>query len=364
MKKLDTRKTLVLTAQPAAGPSRAQAQFNASIRRIRDLRARRVAWEEVQPRYQEKYFGEFLPLLDQLRGLKCQFLHWLDAASCAKGLTRSERRSVSACIVELAPGLLAEQDDEALKALYNRHSASDYDREEAEGKQAAKEALEEMLGVELGDEVDLDDPQEFPRRAAEQLEERERARRARRRPSPKQSAREEQQKAEQRQLTQSLRELYLKLVSALHPDREPDPEQRSLKTALMQRVNDAYEKRNLLELLELQLELEGLHQGTLQNLGGERLERYNRILKEQQRQLEEELRRVEMEFCQRFGQAPSARITPETVLRLLNQEIVEVRHTIADAERDQRDLRRDPGALKAWLRDLRRAPAEEARTGR
>jgi hypothetical protein len=46
------------------------------------------------------------------------------------------------------------------------------------------------------------------------------------------------------------------LVAALHPDREPDEQERKRKTELMQRVNTSYGKKYLLLLLELQLEIE------------------------------------------------------------------------------------------------------------
>ncbi len=50
-------------------------------------------------------------------------------------------------------------------------------------------------------------------------------------------AKESQQQVEEQQTSQSIRELYRKLVSALHLDREPDPQERERKTLLMQRIN-------------------------------------------------------------------------------------------------------------------------------
>ena len=50
--------------------------------------------------------------------------------------------------------------------------------------------------------------------------------------------------------SQSVRDVYRKLVSALHPDREADGAERERKTALMQRANQAYERNDLLELLD------------------------------------------------------------------------------------------------------------------
>ena len=54
----------------------------------------------------------------------------------------------------------------------------------------------------------------------------------------------------------AVREIFRKLASALHPDRETDPGERARKTALMQRANVAYAANDLLGLLELQFEVD------------------------------------------------------------------------------------------------------------
>ena len=54
--------------------------------------------------------------------------------------------------------------------------------------------------------------------------------------------------------TQSIREIFRKLASALHPDRETDRKGCEVKTALILQVNRAYAGNDLLTLLELQIE--------------------------------------------------------------------------------------------------------------
>ncbi|WP_341888453.1 hypothetical protein [Variovorax sp. YR752] len=46
-----------------------------------------------------------------------------------------------------------------------------------------------------------------------------------------------------------MRDIFRKLASALHPDRETDAQQRKVKTALMQKANQAYAANDLLALL-------------------------------------------------------------------------------------------------------------------
>ena len=55
---------------------------------------------------------------------------------------------------------------------------------------------------------------------------------------------------------QSLKSVYLKIASIIHPDREPDEAKKAEKTELLQRANEAYEQQDLFYLLKLQLEVE------------------------------------------------------------------------------------------------------------
>jgi hypothetical protein len=89
------------------------------------------------------------------------------------------------------------------------------------------------------------------------------AKAAKRKPSAAAPAREERHAVEADQLKQSVRDIFRKLTSQLHPDREPDAAERARKTALMQRVNVAYAANDLLALLELQLEVEQIDQAEL-----------------------------------------------------------------------------------------------------
>src|SRR5690606_20305824 len=89
-----------------------------------------------------------------------------------------------------------------------------------------------------------------------------------------------------REASVSVREVYRKLVSALHPDREIDAAERKRKTRLMQRANQAYERNDLLELLALQIETEQIDAAALASVPEERLKHYNQVLLDQARVLD------------------------------------------------------------------------------
>ena len=195
-------------------------------------------------------------------------------------------------IVDLAGPMLMERDDPELKAIFNSHSDTDFDQVETVLDDEMKSIVEDVFGIEAGtlDEVMEAAEEEVlenaRQREAEREAERETERQARprraRTTSRRSSARSTRDARKMRSASsQSIRDVYRRLASALHPDRETDPDEAKRKTALMQRVNAAYASNNLLQLLELQLELEHIDQAALDNISEERLQHYNQILKQQ-----------------------------------------------------------------------------------
>jgi hypothetical protein len=346
-----------------AALSKGQKAFNTLIRQIEKRRARLGAWETVTPTFQQKYVNELLPLEQTATDLQVRMVHCLDKVSGQKGVTPSERRTIASLITDLAGDLVAERDDAELKAVYNRHSQSDYDSEAAAELEDMKSVLEAMLGVELGDDLDMSSPEEVLQRAQAQVQQRQaeaaaenqarEERRAKRKKSARQIEAEAREQAEHAELSVSIREVYRKLASALHPDRETDPQERERKTALMQRANQAYGKNNLLQLLELQLELEHIDQGMINNISEVRLKHYNTILKEQLGELDHEILHVETRFRHSYGIPPFVDLSPGTIMRNLASEIIDFQQRIRAMEEDLLvfdDLRK----LKAWLKKLQR----------
>ncbi|SAL87820.1 molecular chaperone DnaJ [Caballeronia arvi] len=349
-----------------ASLSRGQKAFNTLIRQIEKRRNRLRAWETVMPAFQKKYIDELLPLERESTDLHVKMVYRLDRAFEQKGLTKAERRTISELIAGLAGDLIEESEDAQLKVIYNRHSQSDYDSEAAAELEDMKLALEAMLGVELGDDIDMSSPDELLQRAHATMEEQHtheaaanqaaEARRAKRKKSAKQLAAQAKQEAEQAELSQSIREVYRKLASALHPDREADPQERERKTGLMQRANQAYGKNDLLKLLELQLELEHIDQRAINDISEDRLKHYNKVLREQLGELDQEILHVEAGFRHTYGIPPFVEVSAGTVLRDLSNDIAGLRQSMRDLEADLlvfEDLKQ----FKGWLKHLKRRQA-------
>ncbi len=118
-----------LSGSPAL--SKGQKAFNTLIKQIEKKRTRLQAWQAALPTYRQKHARELDPVLEELTTCQTSMVHKLDRLSTVKGLTKTERETLSVAIANLAGQVISAREDDEIKAIYNRHSESDYDAEEA-----------------------------------------------------------------------------------------------------------------------------------------------------------------------------------------------------------------------------------------
>ena len=368
-------KTLLITTQPdQPNLSKAQTLFNALVKDVEKKRAMLAEWQAFILTHDQKVAKDYLPLLSTFRERQAEMVRVLDQALAQTGLTKSERSVVEKIICSVAEQLIIETDDAAMKEIYNKYSGIDFDAEEAAAVDSMKEAVEAMFGVDLGeidneldselDNAGLNSPEEILARVqakiAREQQRRldEQAQHASRRKTAKQTARqrarEEKLKAESDETNLSLREVYRKLVSALHPDREPDTAERVRKTALMQRVNQAYEKKDLLKLLELQLAIEQIDARSIANISEDRLKHFNKILREQLSELAQEILGLQMPLREQLNMSPTQPIAMKTVMPRLMQDIAHLKSQIRRIE-NEIQMPKNPAAFKQWIKGYRQA---------
>ncbi|MGA3251435.1 MAG: molecular chaperone DnaJ, partial [Paraburkholderia sp.] len=116
MTRTNRRSVSIAPDHNKASLSKGQKAFNTLIQQIEKRRHRLGAWEAVTPVFQSKYTDELLPLEKVCTDLQVKMVHLLEQAYDEKGLTKSERRTISELIAALAGELIEEQDDAQLKA--------------------------------------------------------------------------------------------------------------------------------------------------------------------------------------------------------------------------------------------------------
>ena len=313
-----TSAELLRIDQGEAALNPAQRAFNRLTKQIGEARAKLAQWEALAQHLHERSGREIQPGVDALahlqRALIMQIDEMLTHTPAGLRLTPRRRAGLTRFLLARLDELLSEIEDGALTALHDHYSdISLEDRREIE--ESLERAFAERLSGEMfGD----DDPDPTPetieelyrrmdeRMAAEQKEREAQA--SQRKRSRKESAAQARREEEAQGARLSVREIYRKLVSSLHPDREADPAERERKTTLMKEINRAYQANDLLSLLKLQMEVEQISAASLASLPAQRLAHYNEVLREQLRTLQAEIDECTQKLAYGLGGHPSFRL--------------------------------------------------------
>lgn len=364
---------LHIPAAPTAAPlSAQQKKFNTLSKRIEKQRALLTQWDDSIAAYGVRYAQEFVPLLREYRTESLAQVQWLDQEAYGrKGLTKAERATLGEYIADAAwdlhHGAESEEESRMLQALHDRYAEVDFSTSMEQANEETRSMAQAVFGVDL-EGVDMDDEAALMRRLQEhhaaleaEIEQEAQARTAHKAAKPRKapSARERQAQEAAAQASQSVRDIYRKLASSLHPDREPDPQERERKTALMQRVNQAYNDNKLLDLLQLQWEVEQIDPAHMAGLSDAKLKHYNQVLAEQCDELAAEIDDVVGRFCMGHQMDFFRLPKPAAIQTMLSQNLQRLRYDTLMLKTEMRRLRDDPAALKPWIRKERQRQREK-----
>lgn len=316
-----------------------QAAFHRLIKQIHKLRAEIEEWQAYQVRYNQSISTKLMPLLADARKKRIAMAHLLDEQFHRKNAIRSKRlrAKLQAMIVELTRDLLLEGHDEAIVALHDRHSNLTHEEGIDLEKTVSQDLFQKIFGVEM-DADSADDVhasvEEMIFKAQQKEAQAKEARAAKRasKKTAKAAAAEEKRAAAEKEVSQTVRDVYRKLASALHPDRTGGDLTAARKTELMQRVNKAYDQGNLLELLNIQLEIEQINADHLTNLPSERMAHYIQVLREQVAELQSERRSLIAPFQSLMPYTQN--LTPGHVDLSIDAEVARVKRSLQHLESD------------------------------
>lgn len=330
--------------------SPSQQRFNKLLAQIDKEKRRLCEWQDVTRQYRERCANEFATLVHQIDERQVAIVFLLDRAHADKRLSKRQRAKLEDIVAEMTSELVEDFDDPELKRLYGEYNGTEFDHE---ADPFDDFDLEDIFGPDVFPDLEPgSDDGGPPEMDADEKPA------AKRRKTAKQMAREQAEAKLEHEATQAVREVYRALASALHPDREQDSAERARKNALMQRVNVAYAQRNLLALLELQLETEQIDQAAINAVSEARLQGYNRVLAQQHAELKQEVRdelfMLQMECCL----TPDETRSPTAALRALEAEAESLRDELAQAESDVA-LLQDIKGVKKWLSQVEPMPVDD-----
>jgi hypothetical protein len=359
------RMSRVLTIPQAANQalSPAQRKFNQLQTQIEKARTSLLVWDEAVPAFAQSFAKLVAPLRQQAERLHRDTALRLDEWLAEKGWSGDDRLDLESVVSDMARVVLEQHglDDTeraTWKALHDRHADLGFDAENAHGVEILKRMFERQTGLDLGDET-FEHEDDLLRHVRQKLmDDRDNAppppAAPKKRLSAAQQKRQEEREAVERQAKQSLREVFRKLASSLHPDRATDPEDSAHRTEMMQRVNAAYAKEDLLALLKLQLEIEQIDDAHLRSASDAQIKHFNAVLQEQLDELRTEVNMRERNFCADFSLTPRGALNPSKLGPVLSHAQADSRAVLYETHLDFKAVSTREGT-KRWLKKLRAA---------
>ncbi len=300
---ISTQKAIQLLAEKSdqtLSPER--KKFNTLSKQIAKARKQHVNWQTQLPLFRVECANTLGPVRQDYVKVRRDIAFALGRVLDHVKLSEDMREDLTDCLIVSIQMLTEDRPmDDELKALFDKHSSVSFDEVTKAQAQMAHSFVSEFTGQsveEHGEDESIDD---YLDRMHAQLQEKialEKEKHKSKKSSKTKTEPTKPSPASEEVIAQNLlKDVFRKLVSALHPDREQDPKERTRKTALMQQVNQAYANNELLTLLELQLDIEQIDQVDLQDLAVEKLRAYNKLLASQLKNVRAETQ-VELDrFC-------------------------------------------------------------------
>jgi hypothetical protein len=337
-------------ARAAASPD--QDRFRYLIDRIEKLRRARTDWDELVVGFKSSDAERIRPLRATLRQVTRETVLVIDRLLDQKGWSRADQNALKDIARHTAEALLhVNPDDVEIRTIFDRHGSMTFEEAQREEIEDLKQQAKEHMGIDL-DDVDIESEEDLVQRVYERMKNDE-ARQQEHSAERRKSRAQQQAETNAQTAKRYLREIYRKLVSAVHPDREADVTRRAEKNELMQQINRAYATDDLLTLLEAQLRLDLIEPDHASQLSSERLQHFNRLLSQQLEAAKAELRSLQDAFCTDHDLPPGRTIDPRALHLLTQHRARELRAQINQQKRFLEVLA-NKTSTKRWLKEQRR----------
>ena len=361
---------LDLIVQPSeqAPLTPAQQRFNDLLARIDQLSGliqRLEAWSDRHRYAHIQALRESVQLAQTHRKSLLLFVHErLRTADLTDRQQRMARGMVRGLIDHLAP--IADPQVQALADVYvSEEDAQEAAEEQAEAAQRLRERIEEALGQPIEKPDQYQTPEEMMQAGMRQWQRQQEADEQRK--AAKRAARKAQKQAQKKSAAadkgelppamlreadakSAIRTVFRQLASALHPDREPDEQERLRKTALMSEVNAAYEKNDLSTLLRLQLQVTQVKPGGAARMADAQLMAMASLLKEQVAALEDDLDQLQSRLSRELCVTVRAEADEAVMTQGLQRIQADQRHSADSLQADLRRIQND-AEFKRWLKE-------------
>jgi len=368
--------TLELIAAVGAALSPTQRAFQRHVDNIALAELRVKELDALLSVYRARFQQKMDVLEDDQIKVNREMVMFLDAQLLRSGWTANQRDTMKEIFFRTVETLFDTPVHDEVELIFNRHSDLSL-KEINEIKVNAMEAeLAGIYGMQPADGRDNagENTGENAARTTEEklldalrfLKEKEEAEvlndaRADAKRKNKKSAKPSKAEQQAVDTEKLLKDIYRKLTSLLHPDREPDEAERKRKTALMTEANKAYENRNLLALLQLQLAATKLDSRAAATMADAQLKIVNQRLAMQLNELEQESLQLEMLMREEFMVGFLVALRPESIEKSLKVTVADCARRIKNKRRILALIQQSDKLFKQWLKEERATINEKRR---
>lgn len=225
------------------------------------------------------------PLIDQLSDIKAKECIRLDEVVEEIVISKAKYESfVKQLLIQLENLLFDYKGDylTQLNIIYKKYKSRDYDANTSQSEKIAA-LLKDQYDIEVSvEELKTKGFKQFIANYNEAL--------ATKKKKSKKQKKREREAEEKQTLENDAKSIYFRLLKKFHPDKQQDENLKTEFTEITKLVTKAYKENDFMGLLKLQIEYLDLEELEAHQLAEETLDRYNKILQNQLRELQEELR--------------------------------------------------------------------------
>jgi hypothetical protein len=324
-------------AASAAVQTTEQRRFQAKQAQIEACKMQLAEQRLLAQDFERRFAAAINPIERKKSHLSLAIILYLDHRLDAKGLSKTLRTEMGEIIFMISHSLLQvgmlTENTSVLEALQAKHRMASQEEGDGTFSEKIETIFEEVLRADWTDQT-----KEHEREAAKKAHLASRTKKAKVKESP-----------EEIDAQQSLRDVYRRLVSLLHPDREPDANERLRKTALMVEANAANAQQDLLALLQIQWRVLAQTEGAITQIADSKLRQFNLMLDKQLTTLERELLSEEFKFRRNFGIEQTQSLQAKMLNRVLRDHVNHGKDAVEQMA-DSLDLIQDDVGLKYWVR--------------
>jgi hypothetical protein len=345
----------ISSRKPDDKPTPDQERFKYLLGQIEQARKAQAKLEADIQAFRRRQSEQLSPLRATLRTILRDTVFVIDRSLGQQKWPRLDRSALEEILIGTAQMLLeANEGDAEIKAAFDRHNPKTFDERKREELERLKLEAENMMGVDLSDDETIQSEDDLAQRMYEHMakEKQQQEERKESRSGHSKSAAQQRIEASAQAAKKSLREMYRKLASAVHPDREPDAQRRAEKNELMQTINRAYATNDLLTLLEAQMRLEQIDPDHIAKLSGERLSQFNKLLATQLVAARKAIEEIESGFRMDFGLEGETNFSQAKLTRIIRESARGIRQEI-ERQKQFLEVLRSTSATKRWLKAQR-----------